>query len=60
MQFLLLNLLVTGEWKAIKVTGVHNSMIVITNGSNAIYGLWPPPSLICYILVRYASYMLVN
>ena len=28
-QFLLLNFLVPGEWKAIKVTGVHNSMIVI-------------------------------
>ena len=37
--FLLLNALVPGDWKAIKVTGVPNSMIAITNGGHAIYGL---------------------
>ena len=36
--FLPLNALVPGDWKAIKVTGVHNSMIAIKNGGHAIYG----------------------
>ena len=50
--FLLLNALVPGDWKAIKVTGVPNSMIAIKNGGMPYMDSGSAPDLVRYGLVK--------